>query len=621
MFSPKRQMFSPKSLQQRTFLLILLPALLILMVVGGISVFMIRETLVEQWSETATARLERSVTMIDTRLFQMKRIFILMQNEASDDHGLNKETTRFLLEQIKQTNGVVDMKFEWTGEPLTTKTGKHVKPSSQKPGLMFHKGEDLEVSAPYYEPEFNDRVISLVSDFIDGNNNIVGHIEIKISIYDLVGGVTDNRWWKDHNINRLNSFLVDDSGNILTRTGLIERADLSSTQETFGKASGLERKTLKALQAQPKGIILGAGMPPDQIAGFQRLREAPWTLVVLFPGKIVLKPIANFLLTYIALSVIGFLLVLRIVRRGVGETTEAIRGVSEAATDLAAGDFKKPLPITSRDEIGELTRNFNLMSSQLQERLDLQQAMSVAREVQQSFLPRSSYESALVTASGITLYCNETGGDYFDLLLDPDETGKVRVVVADVVGHGVGAALLMATIRSLVRCRTSLSGSPVESMRDVNKLLCLDTKLSGHFVTLFYLVVDENNKQFSWVRCGHDPAIVYDLESDKFSELKGAGLVLGIDEAYQFTESRLDFGTHEQLILIGSDGVWDAENIRGERFGRERVKELMRSHAKLPPEDIIEKISSEIEAFQGDMDPNDDITLVIVKISPQDPVS
>ena len=176
----------------------------------------------------------------------------------------------------------------------------------------------------------------------------------------------------------------------------------------------------------------------------------------------------------------------------------------------------------------------------------------------------------------------------------------------------------MATIRSLVRCRTSLSGSAVESMQDVNRLLCLDTRISGHFVTLFYLVVDENSRQLSWVRCGHDPAIVYDIESDKFSELKGEGLVLGIDEQYLFTENILSFGTENRLILIGSDGVWDAENTSGERFGRERVKALMRTHAELPPEKIIEKMSAEIETFQGDMDQNDDITLVIVKISPQD---
>jgi sigma-B regulation protein RsbU (phosphoserine phosphatase) len=251
----------------------------------------------------------------------------------------------------------------------------------------------------------------------------------------------------------------------------------------------------------------------------------------------------------------------------------------------------------------------------LQERLRLQQAIDIAREVQQNLLPQTSYTMAGVEVCGITIYCDETGGDYFDILPCAGQENRVNIITGDVVGHGLGAALLMATIRALVRCRGSQSGDSAAVMNDVNRLLCRDTIKSGNFITLFYLCIDKNRNMLEWVRCGHDPAIVYSPGNQSFAELKGKGVALGVDPSWEFEKNSLSINDKQKIIVIASDGVWDSENEQGERFGKERVKTVLAENSHLSSKQIIKAITDEITNFRKTQPLNDDITLVITKLS------
>jgi len=194
-----------------------------------------------------------------------------------------------------------------------------------------------------------------------------------------------------------------------------------------------------------------------------------------------------------------------------------------------------------------------------------------------------------------------------------DNDQKVGVVVGDVVGHGIGAALLMTTVRALVRCRIFQPGRLDEIIDDVNRLFSRDTSLSGSFVTLFYLEVDRRSKKLCWVRAGHDPAIVYTPSSGKFSELKGNGIALGVDTDWSFEYNTLPVADGKQLIFIGSDGAWEVADGAGEQFGKERLKQILAANCELCPDEILQKIIEEISDFRGETPPNDDITLVVVK--------
>ena len=293
--------------------------------------------------------------------------------------------------------------------------------------------------------------------------------------------------------------------------------------------------------------------------------------------------------------------------------TSRIKEISAAADDLAKGKFGPPLAITTLDEIGELTRSFNKMTGQLKHRLAMKKEINIAREVQQNLLPSESFSAEGVAASGVSIYCDETGGDYFDIITFPENDQKVSVVVGDVVGHGIGAALLMTTLRALLRCRIFLPGRLDQMMNDVNRLLCRDTSCQGVLLLCFTWKLTVKQNTIRWVRGGHDPAMVYSLASHEFSELKGNGVALGVDAEVNFEYNEQTLTREEQLILIGSDGAWEVENAAGEQFGKERIRQILAATSDLQPEAILQAIVEAIFEFRGKTPQNDDITLVVVK--------
>ena len=123
------------------------------------------------------------------------------------------------------------------------------------------------------------------------------------------------------------------------------------------------------------------------------------------------------------------------------------------------------------------------------------------------------------------------------------------------------------------------------------------------------------NKNFSWVRAGHDPTIIYDPRLDQFEELKGNGLALGIDESYIFEENSKTDLTPEQIIAIGTDGIWETFNKQGEMFGKMRFREIIRENAHMGSSDILDAIYKGIDTFSIGAKKEDDITLVIIKIT------
>jgi len=598
----------PRTLQQRNMLFLILPTLVVLLIMGASSLFLVRKALLSQWEQTAIAKMQAAAHEVDMRLLRPKRLLMLFQEQAGEK--FNRNISQFLLDQLKNVEGVVKVDMVWNDEAGNLGSGFEVN-SSQMGHMgsrVFRKMKPLEVTTPAYDMDFKGQTVSLVSEFKDADDRNIGHIEVKISFFDLVDTMVKTSWWQSNR-----AYLVDQRGNVLTRTSSRVQGVPQTVADSFGVANEMEKKTLAALQEKEFGTIFGAGMPPVEVSSFYRLREAPWTMVVIKPGRVVFQQLLQFRNYYFTTIGLGIIIALLLIRVASSGTARAIRGVSAAARELARGNFGKPLIEDRLDEVGELTRNFNIMTQHLQERLLLQQAMTVAREVQQNLLPQSSYRVDGLDVSGCTIYSEETGGDYFDLLPDRRNSRRFSVVIGDVVGHGIGAALLMASIRAIVRCRTSLPGSPVEVIDDVNAILCRDTEQSGAFVSLFYLVIDSVSRELHWVRCGHDPAIVYDMETHQFSEMHGEGLVLGFDADWQFKENSMDIDGRRLAIVLGSDGVWETENSEGESFGKERVRNILAENSHRSSEEIISAITEAVNVFRGSLNQVDDVTLVVVK--------
>jgi sigma-B regulation protein RsbU (phosphoserine phosphatase) len=599
--------FYPKSLQQRTVFFILIPTFLLLLGMSVAGYLFVRTMLLNQWGETAIAKLQRTAHQVDMRLRNPKELLLLLR--GNKDGKVDSEFFRNIIDKIKETDGVRSVQVEWFKETAKSTS----EPTSKMADMMGHNHrfmtKQIEISSPTYGGQSESRIVSLVSQIRDSKNSVLGKVEVAISFDELIAQVVSDPWWKGNT-----SYLVDDSGNVLVGASTSTIKDDAEIQE-FGIDNKLEHDTLEALRIKDSGMVFGRGSPPEEVSGFYRLAEAPWTMVVIAPGDKVLQPIIRFKLFYILSLTICIILILLFIRRTIDQITSRIKEITVAADELSKGNFGPSFPVKTRDEVGELTKCFNKMTQQLQHRILLKEAIGVAREVQQNLLPQKGYSTAGVVVAGISIYCDETGGDYFDIIEFNDNREKIAVVVGDVVGHGIGAALLMTTVRALLRSRIALPHKLDEVINEVNRLLCHDTARTGSFVTLFCLEVDKSNNSINWVRGGHDPAIVFTPKTQKFDELKGKGVALGVDAdwVFEYNEVRLD--EHEKLILIGSDGAWEVENEVGEQFGKERIKQMISTKYYLAPDVLLQLIIREIDIFRGEKSLADDITLAIIKVT------
>jgi len=240
-------------------------------------------------------------------------------------------------------------------------------------------------------------------------------------------------------------------------------------------------------------------------------------------------------------------------------------------------------------------------------------ALNVAQEVQQSLLPLHPPGDPRFDISGGSRYCDETGGDYYDYIelphLGPD---AYAIAVGDVSGHGISSALLMASVRAYLRSRVTQAGSVAEIITDVNRLVSADTMETNQFMTLFFLVVEGQTGQLTWVRAGHDPAMVFAPDSGQFGELKGGGIPLGVEQDWRYQESatRIKPG---QILVLTTDGIMETHNWEGDMFGKERIKEVIRRNADRDAANIHRAILDAVEDFRGNAPREDDVTLVVVK--------
>jgi sigma-B regulation protein RsbU (phosphoserine phosphatase) len=267
---------------------------------------------------------------------------------------------------------------------------------------------------------------------------------------------------------------------------------------------------------------------------------------------------------------------------------------------------------TLRGDQGEVIGNMAFITDMTEHK----KALALAGEVQKSLLPQSKPNVHGLDIAGRNVSCDEIGGDYFDFLWrreNPD--GPFTVAVGDITGHGVDSALLMTSARAFLRMRASQPGSMTEIITAMNRHLTQDVLETGRFMTLFYLTVDPQKDGIEWIRAGHDPAIFYDPQQDTFEELKGSGVALGVNAAFEYSENHRKGLTNGQIIAIGTDGIWEAFNKKGKMFGKQRFRDIIRQNAKGGADDILNAVYNQINQFTEGQRTEDDITLVIIKVN------
>ncbi|WP_051177174.1 SpoIIE family protein phosphatase [Halodesulfovibrio aestuarii] len=281
---------------------------------------------------------------------------------------------------------------------------------------------------------------------------------------------------------------------------------------------------------------------------------------------------------------------------------------------VSRGDMDDFVPVMTSDEFGIIAGHTNTMITGLRDRIRMMEGLKVAAEMQQALFPKKQVKFTGVDIAASSVFSDETGGDFFDFLekIGPEKNEMV-VVLGDVTGHGIGAALLMASTRAYLRMQAEYEYSPSDLLANANRLLAYDSYGTGRFVTLFCLHIAGENCAMKWASAGHDPAIIYDPEKSEFRELKAHGLPLGVLPDSEYEEVCCDTLRSGNVLVIGTDGIWEALAPEGEMFGKERLKEVVRMNHDKPATEILHAVVDAVKVFQDGEPQLDDITIVILK--------
>ncbi len=282
---------------------------------------------------------------------------------------------------------------------------------------------------------------------------------------------------------------------------------------------------------------------------------------------------------------------------------------------IEAGDLDTQLTLDGASEFAELGREINKMQAGLKDRIRLQKSLELAMDVQQALLPKGPPTLPHLDVCGYSAYCDETGGDYYDYLeVDSITPSGLAVVLGDVMGHGIASALLMATARGVIRSRAGEVGSLAELLNYTNASLVNDSG-GFRFMTMLLVMIDPGGHELRWASAGQGPPMVYDSASGAWLDFDAGGLPLGIERDERYTEHR---GTHVHrgmIVLLSTDGLWEAMNDRKEQFGEARVRSVVEAHSSASAEDICRALREALDKHCGELRPADDVTFVVVKVT------
>jgi len=241
--------------------------------------------------------------------------------------------------------------------------------------------------------------------------------------------------------------------------------------------------------------------------------------------------------------------------------------------------------------------------------------LAAARQIQLSLLPK--YSPVVPGWEFAEFYqpAQLVGGDFYDFFELPGEPGRLGLVIADVAGKGMPAALFMALSRTMIRTAGLSGRAPAAALLRANQLILNDSR-AEMFLTAFYAELDTRSGRLAYARAGHNRPLWWQAAIGELDDLAGDGIVLGAIEAIELEECEIDVAPGD-LVLFYTDGVTDAMNGAGQQFGVERLRDAVAADPTASARQILSGIVRAVGEFTGDTPQFDDLTLVVVKRSPQ----
>lgn len=301
--------------------------------------------------------------------------------------------------------------------------------------------------------------------------------------------------------------------------------------------------------------------------------------------------------------------------------TRPIRMLLRDMRQVSLGHLEHKSRVRTSDELGELARAFNDMTTELQAAQELklsqkalEHELALATGIQTRLLPSELPHLPGFDLSKYYAPAREVGGDYYDFI--PLENDSLGIAIADVSGKGIPAALVMTLTRSLLRMSAREESAPGPCLDRLNRSLSVDLN-PGMFVTMAYVVLDPERREARLVRAGHNPPVFYSAKPGRVLRLHPRGLGIGIDrEGSRFVAElqtqRFEFQPGDILVLY-TDGIVEGKNSKSADYSEERLLQVLSANASGSAEEISQAIVADLARHCRGTEPSDDVTLIVLK--------
>jgi sigma-B regulation protein RsbU (phosphoserine phosphatase) len=319
-----------------------------------------------------------------------------------------------------------------------------------------------------------------------------------------------------------------------------------------------------------------------------------------------------FLVPILGAAILLTLIMMSILLKPIGVIREGLERIGK-------GDLDIRLDLTTRTEFGHLARSINKMAGALKlaqkdlvekERLDHE--MELARQIQQSLLPRESTVVGDYIIAGMQKAADQVGGDYYNIF--PLNRGQVGFVIADVAGKGLGGCLVTSMIDVLMRSLCPSYSSPSALMVALEASL-IDSLQPGMFVTMFYGALDPENGRLTYASAGHNPVLYYHADTKQIEYRKPDGVPLGLfrDDTLKSSlkDNSIDLAPGD-LLLESTDGFNEAINVGGEEFGFDRMEKILSDFAPQGAREVIKRLRYTVTEWEKPLAAMDDKTLLVI---------
>lgn len=458
--------------------------------------------------------------------------------------------------------------------------------------------------------------ITCAAPVYDDNNKFIGAMGMDILISDLYRAIVEIDLGDDK---ASYAFLVDNKGNI------IDNENASDKTNSLSSEKGINSEVVNRILSGQTDVSL----TDDRIYyAYTPIESNGWKFCVRMPESVILAPVRSVqrnIIFMMSLFLAAFILITIIVtvatRKFSKDLTNPIISLSHDVEEISGGNLDYRAKIYDNDEIGDLAKSFNAMAVSLKDYINnlasitaekerISTELNVATQIQADMLPRIF--PAFPERKEFDIYASmnpakEVGGDFYDFFFIDDK--HLALVMADVSGKGVPAALFMVISKTLIKTRALMGGTPSEILYDVNNQLC-EGNDAGLFVTVWLGILDIETGKITAANAGHEYPALKRVDNPSFELLKDKHTpAVATIEEIRFKNYEIELNPGD-VLFIYTDGVAEATNSSEELYGTDRMIEDLNKYTDAKIDELLINMKKEVDKFTGDAPQFDDITML-----------